>query len=877
MPYSDDIYSAWDGDESEFDEAGNQDGSGGLETSFQHGFHRHGGDGDAPGSGSGFGFVSGDVHVDDDDVLSPTDGYFRSSDSGSHIPSPPRVPNILVQDPSLPPGSTAESKAREAREESLGQQYHAHTSTTTTTHRPRSAGDTYHLRQPSSSSLYGPPGRLTTTTTPFRPLNAAPQVPHHHHRVAYDERSPFVLPGEAPPAYTPSPISSSTTTSPVTGGQARNYSTFSPTITTTQQAAAAVMGRDSESQGLLANEPQSMGGNPDDYVDDGSAESSWRERVFTNLRQHNWAKLRMALIGVVLLLVTIGFLTAGISSATGSRHNNNNNGIKEPGTQEPITTNPQEPDQPHMEYPDLDNGPPSLGSQLCRDTPIVRDTQRFDLSFGPDKKFEVVQNVTNTPGGGHNVNVHGHVVFRRIVGPDSPGPSAVVEIAVNDDRIDVATDFFSEPHQGLVITVPRGIDPWPVGADRSWPCVSITVTVWVPDDGLLESLSVRTVHLGISLLDNLSLSITDRARLSTVVGPIVAAATGSEARDRGIFDVGAPDSFALKTRIIEVETTSGTIQGSWPLYDYLAIHSTSGNIRVCIEPKEVDLDAPRPATLYIKSLSGTVEFREPVHAAAEAFALRRVYEGSVLRAETVLPPRDYAVTVHTTSGNIRGYAAFSTVCVLRTTSGRVAVELLPVLSERLAEEGWSGKKAVLRTSSTSGTNDITVLAPLWVDKAGSRYVDLSSPPAAALPPKERERYVPIGGGDPYKLIPGRRTTQEDPGQSSSEKRDAVAVGSGGGGGQGVAERALRNIVSEHTTTSATIRLRYPAVWEGEATLVATSGKLSARGEGVQIIRRDEHAWKKVLVARKGLDGDKEDGGKIAAQAVSGNIEFVVGE
>jgi len=290
MPYSDDLYSAWDGGESDAESSGsgsNHAGIRALETQIQHplrGFHAPSPQaGDVPGL---------DVEPD---VLSPTDGYFRTTQPPSaHVP---HVPNIWVRDPSFGPESTADNKAREAQQErtargdnsaELRSQRRA-SSFAFDDPRPihDSVRDAHHL--PSSSSLT--PYHLTTTNS------CAQHAPQH---VTYNHRH-LITPGEAPPAYTPSPTSSSTSPS-----SPNSYSTFSP-----QSQPATVMGHD-ENQGLLAREPQSMG-NPDDTSD----ESPFWSRYWTSrdLRQRALKGAKFALISILLFIITLGFLTSCISSA----------------------------------------------------------------------------------------------------------------------------------------------------------------------------------------------------------------------------------------------------------------------------------------------------------------------------------------------------------------------------------------------------------------------------------------------------------------------------------------------------------------------------------------------------------------------------------
>ncbi|KAK5658616.1 hypothetical protein OQA88_2009 [Cercophora sp. LCS_1] len=486
----------------------------------------------------------------------------------------------------------------------------------------------------------------------------------------------------------------------------------------------------------------------------------------------------------------------------------------------------------------------------CKDNRIIRDPQTFDLSFAPDKQLSIIQRIEKNDHYERDVvSVSGTIYFQR-VSSDTPGPSAVVKIIVNDDAIDVAVEWDADK-QALDITVPRAIR-WDETGTR--PCVNIDVIVSVPEDGKLNKLKVGAVQLNIMLLDNLSIDISDRALFETVVGYIVAAASGDASHDKALFDTGAPDSFRLRSRYIQVETVSAMIEGSWPLYDYLSFQSISGNIRVGIEPKEADKDEPKPAILSLQALSAHVDFHVPIHSAQKAFALSRALPQTDMRAETVLPPRDYRLSIHTTSGHIKGSAAFSSICSVKTTSGNVAVDLLPALDSRLAEDGSKG--VVLTTDSTSGTNDIAVLDPLWFDAAQRKYVDLPALPPPPPPRPDNPPYVPINDDDPYKWL----------------RRPKLPVNLSESGLETVAARPWRNLNARHSTTSANMRLHYPAVWEGAIRMTSVSGKLDAQGEGVKIIENGGHWGQRRLVAKKGEDG----GGSIGVGSTSGNVAVLIG-
>ncbi|KAK4186048.1 hypothetical protein QBC35DRAFT_475795 [Podospora australis] len=846
MPYSDNLYSFGD-DDSEFVTATSQSTQ--LGTDNDSYGHARASQGATTTTGEDVDNVD-NVDADEDaDVFSPTDGYFStttdvSSNAYSTATSSnvPHVPNVWVQDPSLHQGSTAESKEREAEQERLANRettagsvygYAADDSfrgmetsrddsspTTRSTasasphpQQSNSIGRASHSRE---AAYYQP---SISASSPFRTPSATTSSSYTRYApppVAYHGESSRFLPEEAPPAYTPSPTSPQPSQS--TSDSSRNYNTFSPPT--------GNMGR-WEEQGLLAHGPESM---RDSYNHVDDEESGRRGRMRRRTSFINWERCRTAVLSLILLLVTVGFLSR---LATGIRDERSHRPNPDPSKGKPV-----------MHYPDIDDNF-SWESISCSDARYSLETKSFDVSYAADKDLGVYQTVEDSNHhGSYEGHVEGTVVVRR-TGSDTPGPSVVVETVVNDERLKVNFAWDAE-EQNLVINVPHR-HYW---EGSPAPCVNIKATIWVPEGSTLSKLEVNTIQLGIKLLDNLSLEVAKNTKLITTVGGVTAASSGSDTRDDKLIDVGAPDSFQFNSRYIEVKTTAAPIRGSWPLYDYLGLKSTAGNIKVCVEPKEADKDKPRPAILYIHSMSGDVDFRQPIHAAQQAHAISKVLVESGagylsdLKAEAVLPPRDYRVDVHTTSGYIKGAAAFSSAATFKSTSGGVNVELLPVLDARLSDD-TSKRDVLLNTATTSGTTDVTVLEPLWTDSATESYV--LPLPAGLLPPS----------------LP-------DVGISEEDNSMAPSVEVLGG------ESPLRILKSQHTTTSADVKLKYPASWEGDISLNSLAGRLKVDGQGVKIIK-SENDWpgvNKHLLARKGEEGK---GGLVTVKTTAGDVEVLVGE
>ncbi|KAF5024998.1 hypothetical protein F66182_2949 [Fusarium sp. NRRL 66182] len=178
------------------------------------------------------------------DALSPTDGYFNTS-AASSSPRSPYVPNVLVEDPTLPSRDTKIQEAQ--RERQL-------------------------LNSGPSTDTRDEPGNRSQVDASGAPNLIAP-TPYSQ------QASYFAHPVDAPPAYSPSPASPTT---------ASTYQTFTSTAT---------MGRPEESQPLFIRAPESMSNPPNPN----RQPSRWHrfKSVVTNLCK----KIRAIITSVVILSV----------------------------------------------------------------------------------------------------------------------------------------------------------------------------------------------------------------------------------------------------------------------------------------------------------------------------------------------------------------------------------------------------------------------------------------------------------------------------------------------------------------------------------------------------------------------------------------------
>ncbi|KAH9898621.1 hypothetical protein F4778DRAFT_188457 [Xylariomycetidae sp. FL2044] len=758
--------------------------------------------------------VSDGVSDTDDyaDQLSPSDGYFASSSSSNVVP---HVPNILVPDPSLPTldetsETSAASKAREANEERR---------LNTLRHQPSQAVESAPERG------IGQLEQDTVTTAAF-----APPPSRHHPTQTYSpssssrttlrtypiqqHRTPSVY-SDAPPAYSPSPTSPLSPTSQQT--RTVNYSTFT----------APRMGiLDVENERLLAAEPQSMG----PPADEETGTPAWSRRV--RRRLPGWLNWKTLLFAFVVLAVAIGLLANSFKTYKDDKKTT----IRpaEPVEQQPVAEVPDTPDSPDSPADQAPSEPEPVTATPFEPTYCQNAQHRYsDQILALD--FQKSQNISffeeqSSRSGRQQVLVAGQVNVRRL---DSGGdPRMVLEIVTNDPEL-LLDIFMNEEVQALEVDVPK---KYTSSVPDQQPCVEMRATVWVPEDAEIGILNIGVTHLDILLLDDLSLHVAEYSRITSVTGDIGSGAEKPISYENPSITSEAPDytfvpakeSYVFDSRVTEITTTSGKIEGNWPLYDMLGLHTTSGAIKVSITPEpELESD-PKAAVLSLSSISGAVHATEPVH------------------VQDQIPLRDYLVDIKSTSGGIHGAFAFGAGIELKSTASDIALDLLPVLNMGKVS---ATKPAQLETATTSGTTAVRVLEPLWFGEEASGGPQGDAP--SDVP------YIPIGDGDPYDLTPP--TAPQGLGDPEL-KVSSVA-------------RAFNCLQALHKTTSGDIGLRYPQSWEGDLEAETTSGELKVRGKDVKIMKSSGWPGGK-MKARK---GPGSPGSTIQVHALMGTLDAVIGD
>ncbi|RFU78423.1 hypothetical protein TARUN_3801 [Trichoderma arundinaceum] len=774
---------------------------------------------------------SGDDNPWDDeqnDALSPTDGYFHASsgleEATTSAPSQPVrqqrqssnvpfVPNVMVEDPTLHEDRAA-AKAREAEEERLINSAAAGRSTPSNDAQPHHQPTSFAQGQAGfyhSSQSSSPPPRSQVATYPqvqthrhsASASSSSPSSSGHHHRRSIDEEiSPFQpasaagqapnqymvhRQADAPPAYSPSASSP-----PLSSG----YQTFAPPPAVTQ---SETMGVPEENQSLLPRQPESMGGAPN-----GSREPLW-QRIKSSTNSSTTRKKIRTVLGVLVILSIIMALFGGSISVQGRR---------KPGIidKSPVKAPPSSGPPPNLAWPPS----PNCRGQVHK-SPKIQEV----ISFGNSQKLGIIQTIEKENGHhqGYTPNVYGDVILQPV---DTASTGDIqLEVITNDENLRVNVEF-NKRNQQFKVTIPRWVD-W---REPNWqPCIQLRITVSIPREAQLESFYVETIHLDVAVKDGLVFSSATDAQVKTVAGDVT---TGRLSGDV------AP--YTLASRSIIIDTVSGDVSGWFPLYDLLKIHTVSGDIKADLTPKPSSDKKPEQAVLNIDTVSGDVKVNEP--------------SGNDYKRDEKFPPRDYVVEVSSASGQIIADLAFTSKAKFQTVSGNQRLRLLPVF-------GSSSAEPELSTDTKSGQTTLTVFEPLWKNVGASvgRY-DPMTPPDHDGGNKDDEPWIIIHPDTQLSKLPSPPSMTIKPATAAS--------------GEGDEKHGLARLKSHHASISGDFKINYPASWEGKFSMTTFSGSQELRGKDLN--------YKRSGGIIKRIEGSKGSGrSDLTVDSMSGREELIIGE
>lgn len=220
----------------------------------------------------------------------------------------------------------------------------------------------------------------------------------------------------------------------------------------------------------------------------------------------------------------------------------------------------------------------------------------------------------------------------------------------------------------LTVKTPRTTPLFARGAGL--PCVYVAATVSIPPGTTLENLRINTETLSVTFLPGLDYTITNSTEVNAHSSSLS-------------FSANEPPSIDINTRETNIHVNSGSVTGSYPLYDVLDISTISGSIDIDVEPKDADEDNVQPAVLRLSSKSGSIR---------------------ALTSITSVPARDYQTTLKSLSGSIQATLLHGSRTSLRSLNGRISADLYPY--------GHNNTRTDINTHSQSGSTDVTVHSSL---------------------------------------------------------------------------------------------------------------------------------------------------------------------
>ena len=203
----------------------------------------------------------------------------------------------------------------------------------------------------------------------------------------------------------------------------------------------------------------------------------------------------------------------------------------------------------------------------------------------------------------------------------------------------------------------------------------INATIWIPPGITLDTLGVSTESLSINSDPDLDYTITHRTNISSKSGHITSFSPLSVTKNAS----------SIKSRETIIDAGSGSIDGTYSLYDLLSISSSSGSVNVNIELKEASSSSPKPARLRLITSSGSIQAYTPFLSAN-------------------VPNRTYETDVSSNSGSIDATLVHGKRTSMYTTSGRITASLSPY--------GPTTSRSDLDVHTTSGSIDVSIQSSL---------------------------------------------------------------------------------------------------------------------------------------------------------------------
>lgn len=459
-----------------------------------------------------------------------------------------------------------------------------------------------------------------------------------------------------------------------------------------------------------------------------------------------------------------------------------------------------------------------------------------------------------------SVETSGEIRLRRLDPNSEHGnrPHFTVDVHVSDPDLDVIRNW-DEGTRTLKISTPKFA--WLSTPGKH--CVSVEITAWIPEGAEFTNLLIEGITLTLRVLDDVKVKVSGRSKFTTLTGdvwfplledfglapsdkvarsqlpvliPVDESPLHSNQSRNLLASLAVPDTKHLfQSRRVLVETVTGSINGIYPLMDFLGLSSQSGAISVGVFPQEVLPEAPAPADLEVQTANGRIEVNLPI--------------ANSNNPNFVPPPRNYITNVHSSSGAIAGTYYLGSLGSFKNTAGSLDFNILPIIPSSNSDKVEFSSR--FETHTVSGSTNLTVLDPIFISHLASTTQPLPSSPSP-------DPYNPIGDDSPYLTIPPSRALY----RHSSPSPDSSEI------------KKFRNLQSKHSSNSASVSVIYPKVWEGSIHAKSVSGDISVKGEGLRTIK-EKRGWAyKEILARKGVENQNE-GSQAEMSDIAGSLSFRV--
>ncbi|KAI5369374.1 hypothetical protein Slin15195_G002510 [Septoria linicola] len=396
-------------------------------------------------------------------------------------------------------------------------------------------------------------------------------------------------------------------------------------------------------------------------------------------RQGNWRQkvtgcFKPLSICNILLIVAI---VAVISTVAGVTSDDYSNGDEGGGKDSTPTSPPILPAPP--KYP----GTPSRGS--C-DLSMVAPSLQLDYENLNNFTFlELMESSAYFNGA-----IDGQIEIQPASAPQDGDIRVWISYATSEPWHIQHSDYV-HTHDSLTLQLPSLVRD---GNGYERPCLGVSVRIAVKAGLRLDNWELVTGNFDVKIDDGLF----NREAGQEALSHLQVSESSSFTAIRGKIA-----SKYWSSRRTVIETSSGTISGSFALRDLLSLKSQSGTVNVDVDPKEADEDHPAPAEFIAHTSSGTVKARFPTSAFGDE-----------------IPVRDYRTRVETSSASVGGNYILGMQTNFHTHSGSLDADLLPIIVSRSSND-----ISHLYTSTSSASQRLTILPPYYLPEKKS-FADVKS-------------------------------------------------------------------------------------------------------------------------------------------------------